>query len=141
MAAPEAGEVDAFDIDNEPSIAKKYGNDKVLEISRIFYKKVHADKEEWFRSIFTSSLEDAARDQGEFFVQRFGGPPLYSNRKGHPMLRGRHHKFKVTTKAADRWFMYMQQTITEMDFEEQDKKRILAFMKHVAYFLRNTADE
>jgi truncated hemoglobin YjbI len=46
-------EFDAFDIDNEPSIFKKYGQDKILDISRRFYTKVHADKEQWFRKIFT----------------------------------------------------------------------------------------
>ncbi|WMV42829.1 hypothetical protein MTR67_036214 [Solanum verrucosum] len=44
---------------------------------------VYDDEEEWFRSIFSnSSKEDAIRNQYEFFVQRMGGPPLYSERKG-----------------------------------------------------------
>lgn len=45
--------------------------------------RVYDDEEEWFRSIFANSKkEDAIQNQYEFFVQRMGGPPLYSQRKG-----------------------------------------------------------
>lgn len=46
--------------------------------------RVYEDEEEWFRSIFANSTkEEAIRNQYEFFVQRMGGPPLYSQRKGY----------------------------------------------------------
>ncbi|KAK8970070.1 hypothetical protein KSP40_PGU007641 [Platanthera guangdongensis] len=46
------------------------------------------DDEEWFRSIFAGSRkEDAIQNQYEFFVQRMGGPPLYSQRKDDYNLR------------------------------------------------------
>lgn len=45
--------------------------------------RVYDDEEEWFRSIFANSKkEEAIQNQYEFFVQRMGGPPLYSQRKG-----------------------------------------------------------
>lgn len=45
--------------------------------------RVYDDEEEWFRSIFANSnKEDAIQNQYEFFVQRMGGPPIYSQRKG-----------------------------------------------------------
>lgn len=47
--------------------------------------RVYDDEEEWFQSIFSNSnKEDAIQNQYEFFVQRMGGPPLYSQRKGLP---------------------------------------------------------
>ena len=49
----------------------------------LFACSVYDDDQEWFRSIFVNSTkEDAIRNQYEFFVQRMGGPPLYSQRKG-----------------------------------------------------------
>lgn len=69
-------------------------------------------------------MDDAIQNQYEFFIQRFGGPDLYSKRKGHPALKGaknifkncfiyfpwpsffnvaRHRDFHIDTKAADRW--------------------------------------
>lgn len=45
--------------------------------------RVYDDEEEWFRSIFANSKkEDAIQNQYEFFVQRMGGPSLYSQRRG-----------------------------------------------------------
>lgn len=49
--------------------------------------RVYDDDEEWFRSIFANSKkEEAIQNQYEFFVQRMGGPPLYSQRKGKKFL-------------------------------------------------------
>ena len=45
--------------------------------------RVYADTEQWFRNIFSSSTkEEAIQNQYEFFIQRMGGPALYSQRKG-----------------------------------------------------------
>jgi len=45
--------------------------------------RVYDDDEEWFRSIFgNSDKEKAIQNQYEFLVQRMGGPPLYSQRRG-----------------------------------------------------------
>lgn len=46
--------------------------------------RVYGDEEERFQLIFSnSSKEEAIRNQYEFFVQRMGGPNLYSQRKGN----------------------------------------------------------
>jgi truncated hemoglobin YjbI len=48
------------------------------------FARVYDDEEEWFRSIFSNSKkEEAIQNQYEFFVQRMGGPPLFSQRRGH----------------------------------------------------------
>jgi hypothetical protein len=45
--------------------------------------RVYEDKEEWFREIFAGfNKEEAIQNQYEFLVQRMGGPPLFSQRKG-----------------------------------------------------------
>lgn len=57
--------------------------DLVLSFGGLWCSRVYEDEEEWFRSIFANSRkEDAIQNQYEFFVQRMGGPPLYSQRKG-----------------------------------------------------------
>lgn len=61
----------------------EYDRQRVLICVFGFGTRVFDDEEEWFRSIFASSTkEDAIRNQYEFFVQRMGGPPLFSRRKG-----------------------------------------------------------
>lgn len=49
--------------------------------------RVYDDEEERFTSIFANSKkEDVIQNQYEFFVQRMGGRPLYSQRKGNHTL-------------------------------------------------------
>ncbi|KVH89960.1 4Fe-4S ferredoxin, iron-sulfur binding, conserved site-containing protein [Cynara cardunculus var. scolymus] len=77
---------DAFAID-EINLFDKLGLQTFIDLSTDFYTRVYDDEEEWFRSIFANSKkEDAIQNQYEFFVQRMGGPPLYSQRKGNHTL-------------------------------------------------------
>ncbi|KAL3651247.1 Two-on-two hemoglobin-3 [Castilleja foliolosa] len=75
-------------------------------------KRVYEDEEEWFRSIFANyKKEDAIQNKYEFFIQRMGGPSLFSQRRGHPSLIARHRPFSVTRPAAERWLYHMQQAL------------------------------
>ncbi|KAI5669358.1 hypothetical protein M9H77_19211 [Catharanthus roseus] len=127
---------DAFAIDDE-NIYEKLGLQTFIDLSTNFYTRVYDDEEEWFRSIFANSKkEDAIQNQYEFFVQRMGGPPLYSQRKGHPALIGRHRPFPVTHRAAERWLHHMQQALdSSTDIDLDSKTKMLNFFKHTAFFL------
>ncbi|KAI0524046.1 two-on-two hemoglobin-3 [Dendrobium catenatum] len=129
---------DAFAID-ETNVFNALGGDikPFVDLSTNFYNRVYDDEEEWFRSIFAGSRkEDAIRNQYEFFVQRMGGPPLYSQRKGHPALIGRHRPFPVTHQAAERWLHHMQQALDITPTIDPDSKiKMMNFFRHTAFFL------
>ncbi|XP_019181661.1 PREDICTED: two-on-two hemoglobin-3 [Ipomoea nil] len=127
---------DAFAID-ETNLYEKLGLQTFINLSTNFYTRVFDDEEEWFRSIFASSTkEDAIRNQYEFFVQRMGGPSLFSQRKGHPALIGRHRPFPVTHKAAERWLHHMQQALdSTADIDDDSKTKMMNFFRHTAFFL------
>ncbi|CAA0810593.1 Two-on-two hemoglobin-3 [Striga hermonthica] len=99
--------------------------------------RVYDDEEEWFRTIFANSKkEDAIQNQYEFFVQRMGGPPLFSQRRGHPALIARHRPFSVTHLAAERWLHHMQQALdTTSDIDPDSKTKMMNFFRHTAFFL------
>nr|GMD41408.1 two-on-two hemoglobin-3 [Ipomoea batatas] len=127
---------EAFAID-ETNLYEKLGLQTFINLSTNFYTRVFDDEEEWFRSIFASSTkEDAIRNQYEFFVQRMGGPSLFSQRKGHPALIGRHRPFPVTHKAAERWLHHMQQALdATADIDDDSKTKMMNFFRHTAFFL------
>ncbi|KAM7493236.1 hypothetical protein LguiB_027845 [Lonicera macranthoides] len=129
-------QTDAFAID-ETNLFEKLGLQTFISLSTNFYTRVYEDEEEWFRSIFANSTkEEAIRNQYEFFVQRMGGPPLYSQRKGHPALIGRHRPFPVTHRAAERWLNHMQQALDSiMDIDPDSKIKMMNFFRHTAFFL------
>lgn len=103
----------------------------------ILDNRVYDDEEEWFRSIFANSKkEDAIQNQYEFFVQRMGGPPLYSQRRGHPALIARHRPFPVTHQAAERWLHHMQEALdSTTDIDADSKTKMMNFFRHTAFFL------
>ncbi|XP_021819274.1 two-on-two hemoglobin-3 isoform X2 [Prunus avium] len=127
---------DAFAID-ESNLFEKLGLQAFVNLSTNFYNRVYDDEQEWFRSIFASSKkEDAIQNQYEFFVQRMGGPNLYSHRRGHPALIARHRPFPVTHEAAERWLHHMQQALdTSSDIDAESKLKMMNFFRHTAFFL------
>jgi truncated hemoglobin YjbI len=130
----------AFSID-DVNIFEQLGRDKFVELSTCFYKKVYADTEPSFRGMFPKDMDMAIQNQYEFFIQRMGGPPLYSDRKGHPALRGRHAHFQITKAHAEKWLMYMRQALDEVGIPDDPKKRMDEFFADVAYFLQNVGEE
>ncbi|CAA6672724.1 unnamed protein product [Spirodela intermedia] len=162
---------DAFAID-ETNLFEKLGLQTFVDLSTSFYNRqerivlliwpiphlrlgslVFDDEEQWFRSIFaTSKKEDAIRNQYEFFVQRMGGPPLYSERKDlylrihtltsvHGLDRpsGADRTpppFPVTHRAAERWLHHMQQALDSTQTIDPDSKiKMMNFFRHTAFFL------
>jgi len=126
----------SFRID-QSNIYDQLGKDIIVKLSTTFYTKVYKDQDAWFRGLFKSPIENAIQDQSEFFIQRLGGPPLYSERKGHPALRARHARFKITKEAADRWLKYMREALAEVIKDDVTRTKLDEFFTHVAYFLQN----
>ncbi|KAK8479534.1 hypothetical protein V6N13_144975 [Hibiscus sabdariffa] len=126
----------AFSID-QTNLFQKLGLQTFINLSTNFYTRVYDDEEEWFRSIFANSKkEEAIQNQYEFFVQRMGGSALYSERKGHPALIGRHRPFPVTHRAAERWLHHMEKALESTPNIDADSKlRMMNFFRHTAYFL------
>ncbi|CAM6121110.1 unnamed protein product [Calypogeia fissa] len=127
---------DAFAID-EVNLYQRLGQDAFVQLSTNFYNRVYDDENEWFKSIFAnSSKEEAIQNQYEFFIQRMGGPPLYSRRKGHPALIGRHAPYAVTEQAAQRWLQHMRAALDSVEAIDADSKtRMWNFFRHTAFFL------
>ncbi|XP_039124078.1 two-on-two hemoglobin-3-like isoform X1 [Dioscorea cayenensis subsp. rotundata] len=128
---------DAFAIDDTNLFETLGGIQPFIDLSTNFYNRVYEDEEEWFRSIFANSRkEDAIQNQYEFFVQRMGGPPLYSQRKGHPALIARHRPFPVTHEAAERWLHHMHQALdSTQNIGPESKTKMMNFFRHTAFFL------
>lgn len=79
-----------------------------------------------------------SRDKLYFFlVGRFGGPPLYTEKYGHPRLRARHMPFAVDTAAAEAWMMCMNTALDEQIGAGPERDEISTFFEQVAMFMRN----
>lgn len=127
---------EAMSIDST-NLFEKLGISVFKKLSHTFYNKVYNDSEEWFRNIFKKrKIEDAIQNQMEFFIQRMGGPPLFSERKGHPALIARHMEFNMSEKAALRWLFLMEESLNEIpEIDEDSKTKMMNYFRHTAHFL------
>uniref|UniRef100_A0A7S3LSX9 Globin n=1 Tax=Aplanochytrium stocchinoi TaxID=215587 RepID=A0A7S3LSX9_9STRA len=130
---------EAFALDKlEPSLYERLKHDTFVKLSTEFYNRVYSDTgSPWFLEIFARhDKQMAIQNQYEFFIQRMGGPPLYSQRKGHPALIGRHIQFNIVEEAAARWIEHMEAAMDATpEIDAECKKVMLDFLKHTAYFI------
>ncbi|MFL6563159.1 MAG: globin, partial [Bacillus sp. (in: firmicutes)] len=64
--------------------------------------------------IFPNQFTEIARKQKQFLTQYLGGPSLYTEEHGHPMMRARHLPFPVTPTRAKAWLSCMTQAMDEI---------------------------
>jgi hemoglobin len=83
----------------------------------------------------------SARDKLYWFLSGWlGGPNLYIERFGHPMLRARHLPFSIGTVERDQWIACMNQAMLEQGVEESLRQRLLQAFFQTADWMRNRAD-
>ena len=76
-----------------------------------FYVRVELDAA--LRSLYPAELGPGMRSLALFLGQYFGGPPSYSEEKGHPRLRMRHAPFVIGGRERDAWLAAMLGALDE----------------------------
>lgn len=88
--------------------------------------------------LFPEDIEPVMEKQFMFLTQFFGGPPLYSDAYGHPMMRARHLPFPITKERADEWLACMRQALTEIGMPDEQKELLLNRLSGPAYHFVNS---
>jgi|SRR5699024_5495466 len=114
------------------------GADAIDRIVSAFYKRVakHPD----LIPIFPTDLTETAYKQRLFLTQFFGGPPLYNEEFGHPMMRRRHLPFPITPTRRNAWLSCMQEALNEADIEEPYYSAIFEKLTLTANHMMNTPE-
>ncbi len=80
------------------------GEELLSQLVDTFYERVK--RHPLLYPIFPDDLTETARKQKQFLTQYLGGPPLYTEEHGHPMLRARHLPFNHTGTGGRMAFVY-----------------------------------
>lgn len=115
------------------------GASAVRSIVEHFYPKVQADP--LLGPIFPEDIKPVMEKQYLFLTQFFGGPPLYSEQYGHPMMRARHLPFPVTPARAAAWLNCMARALKETDIPEELHAVVLERLSGPAYHFINSEDD
>jgi hemoglobin len=103
-----------------------------------FYALVEDDPV--LRPLYPQELAEPRRHLAGFLAQYWGGPPTYSEERGHPRLRQRHLRFSIGPAERDAWFAAMGAAVREEDLAPADEEEMLAYFDQAATFLINESD-
>lgn len=114
------------------------GEATVRQIVQAFYPKVVEHPE--LASLFPKNIEPVMEKQFMFLSQFFGGPDLYTQQNGHPMMRARHLPFPITEAKAKAWLSCMKDALTETSLSPEIQAHVLERLSGPAYHFINTLD-
>ena len=75
-----------------------------------------------------------------FLTGWMGGPSLYTDKYGHPRLRGRHLPFSIGIEERDQWLYCMAQALKTMDMDEIFSEQLMSSFVQTADFMRNNPE-
>ena len=90
------------------------GEKALYDMIDYFYFLVENDQR--INHLFPGDFKETSRKQKQFLTQFLGGPDLYTQEHGHPMLKKRHMAFRITTYERDAWLENMYKAINKAQF-------------------------
>lgn len=115
------------------------GEATVQKMVEAFYPRVQAHP--LLAPLFPEDIMPVMERQFMFLTQFFGGPSLYSDQFGHPMMRARHLPFPITRDRADAWLGCMREALHEIGMEPGLAAMVIDRLSGPAYHFINTNDE
>lgn len=76
------------------------GQENIFRMLEDFYRELEQSP---IRFMFPEDMVAASKRSAAFFVGLLGGPPLYQQRYGPPMMRARHLPFPIDEAARQVW--------------------------------------
>jgi hemoglobin len=116
------------------------GEEMIFAMLEDFYRKLEAAA---IRGMFPSDMAAASRKSAAFFVGLLGGPPLYQQRYGSPMLRARHLPFPIDEAARQEWLAIFNRVLDMAPelyhFPPQHLEGFRTFLREFSAWMVNTA--
>lgn len=117
------------------------GEPGIRRLVDIFYDRMDAAEEAaGIRALHPPDLTTSREKLFLFLVGWTGGPPLYVQTHGHPMLRARHLPFPIGTAERDAWVWCMDYALLEHDMPEELMEYLRLRFRSVADHMRNTPE-
>lgn len=120
------------------TVWKQIGGTETFDrIVRVFYDGVREDpvlapmypEDDWEGAIWRLRT---------FLEQYWGGPKTYSEQRGHPRLRMRHHPYRIDHDARERWLLHMERALDSVALPPMHDTAIRDYVRRAALSLVNT---
>lgn len=112
------------------------GQEALYRMIDHFYALVEQDTR--INHLFPGDFAETARKQKQFLTQFLGGPDLYTQEHGHPMLKRRHMPFVIDHDAKDAWLENMYTAIQTAQFPDGVGDYLYERLRLTANYMVNT---
>jgi hemoglobin len=116
------------------------GEEKVHSLVSCFYLLMDELPEAYgIRTLHAENLSEAQEKLFKFLSGWMGGPQLFVEQYGHPMLRRRHLPFVIGDTERDQWLLCMKQALIEVVLDVALRDELFDAFEKVADHMRNRA--
>jgi hemoglobin len=123
-----------------PEIYARMGEANIFAMLEDFYRELEKST---LRSMFPKDMVAASKKSAAFFVGLLGGPPLYHQRYGNPMMRARHISFSIDEVARQEWLVcfdrVLARAVEKYNFPAEHLEGFRAFLVGFSSWMVNTA--
>lgn len=114
------------------------GAEKVRDLVHRFYQIMDELPESYgIRKMHAEDLQSSEDKLFKFLSGWMGGPQLFIEEYGHPMLRRRHLPFAISASERDQWLLCMNQALQEVVEDAALRKELTTAFAGVADHMRN----
>lgn len=116
------------------------GEEQVRALVRRFYELMDELPEAYgIRKMHEENLDGVADKLFKFLSGWMGGPQLFVEQYGHPMLRRRHLPFPIGESERDQWLMCMDRALEDVVSDVELRRELSVAFAKVADHMRNRA--
>lgn len=121
-------------------IYARMGEENIFKMMEDFYRELEKSS---LRPLFPANMIVASQKSAAFFVGLLGGPPLYHQRYGPPMMRARHINFPIDESARQEWLACFDRVLAEAvqkyNFPAEHLEGFRTFLRDFSGWMVNTA--
>ena len=124
---------------SQETLYSRIGAARLRQIIQVFYGLVKAEPS--IADLFPENLSETMNKQEAFLTGFLGGPQLYHQTYGNPMLRYRHAKFAITPARAKAWLSCFTDATKSLHLEPDLEDELLTAIARTAAAMVNTQQE
>jgi hemoglobin len=118
------------------------GDEAVRRLCQTFYQIMSDTQQtQLIRAMHPKNIKISEDKLYMFLSGWLGGPPLYTNKYGHPRLRGRHLPFPIGIEERDQWLYCMAQALKTMELDQIFAEQLMSSFVQTADFMRNKVEQ
>ncbi|MVA23599.1 globin [Agrobacterium vitis] len=89
------------------------------------------------RAIHPADLTESEEKFYDYLTGYLGGPPVYMQKRGHPMLRRRHFVAEIGHQERDEWLLCFRRAMDETIAHEKLREIIWTPIEKLAHHMQN----